>query len=135
VDDRSAIGEALAELAAALDTRDWTALGEAFTADAHGYGARGRDAIVARVREHLGGCGPSQHLLGNLRVRLDGDTATSLAYARVLHVGAGERAGAVYECLGEYTDGWLRTPAGWRLTSRRFAVSIESGDRAVLRPG
>ena len=51
------------------------------------------------------------------------------------HVGVGEQAGAFYECLGEYTDTWARTPSGWLLSGRRFAVSIELGDRSVLQPG
>ena len=135
MDDRTAIAERLADVATALDTRDWPALGAAFTDDASAYGADGRGAIVARVRAHLGGCGPSQHLLGNLRVLLDGDTASSRAYARVHHVGADESAGAFYECLGEYSDTWARTPAGWQLTGRRFVISVELGDRSVLRPG
>ncbi|RFU20516.1 nuclear transport factor 2 family protein [Geodermatophilus marinus] len=131
--DRAAIEAVLHGVASALDGRDWTALGAAFTEDAHGYGADGRAAIVARVREHLGGCGPSQHLLGNVRVTVEGGTARSLAYGRVFHVGADD-PGTFYECMGEYRDRWVRTPAGWRLTRRRFVVAIERGDRAVLRP-
>lgn len=133
--DERAIERALHGVAAALDTRNWDALSAAFVPDARGYGAVGRDAIVARVRAHLGGCGPSQHLLGNVRVVVvDGHTASSLAYARVHHVGIGERSGAFYECLGEYTDAWVRTSDGWLLTSRRFEVQIEIGDRSVLQP-
>lgn len=124
----------LYELAAALDGRDWAALGERFTPDATGYGKKGRAEIVAQVRRHLGGCGPSQHLLGNVRVTVDGDRARSLAYARVHHRGAGEHNEKFYECLGEYDDSWLRTPEGWRVTHRWFQIQIESGDRAVLRP-
>lgn len=133
--DAAAIEAALYGVATALDTRDWAALGAAFAEDAHGYGKEGRAAIVAQVRAHLGGCGPSQHLLGNVRVTVDGDTARSLAYARVFHVGAGDATGAFYECMGEYRDAWARTPEGWRLTRRRFSVVIERGDRGVLRPG
>jgi hypothetical protein len=132
--DERAVERALHGVAAALDRRDWDALGAAFAGDARGYGAHGREAIVAGVRAHLGGCGPSQHLLGNVRVTVDGDTASSLTYARVHHVGIGERSGAFYECLGEYTDTWARTSAGWLLTSRRFEVQIELGDRSVLQP-
>ena len=132
--DRSDIAEALARIAAALDERDWAALGAALTSDARGYSADGREAIVVRVRAHLGGCGPSQHLLGNVRVQLDGDTATSRTYARVHHVGLDERASAFYECLGEYHDSWVRTAQGWLLTHRRFVVTIEIGDRSVLQP-
>ncbi|WP_100497438.1 nuclear transport factor 2 family protein [Geodermatophilus chilensis] len=133
--DERAIEDGLYRVAAALDARDWAALGSAFTPEACGYGAAGRDAIVARVRAHLGGCGPSQHLLGNVRVRVDGDTASSLTYARVHHVGVGDRAGSFYECMGEYSDTWARTAEGWQLTGRRFTVTIELGDRSVLQPG
>ena len=132
--DRQEIGEQLARVAAALDARDWASLGAAFTEDARGYGATGPAAIVARVRAHLGGCGPSQHLLGNQRIAVDGDSAQSRTYARVYHVGAGERASSFYECLGEYFDTWVRMPQGWRLTGRRFAVRVEVGDRSVLQP-
>jgi hypothetical protein len=133
--DREQIADRLALLAAALDHRDWAALGACFTSDATGYSSTGREQIVARVRDHLGGCGPSQHLLGNSRVTVDGDTARSLTYARVYHRGTGDRSDWFYECMGEYDDRWVRTPEGWRLTFRRFAVGIELGDREVLQPG
>ncbi|MFB4319169.1 nuclear transport factor 2 family protein [Actinomadura sp. 21ATH] len=132
--DREAIVHALCGVATALDTRDWAALGAAFTPDARGYGANGPDAIVARVRRHLGGCGPSQHLLGNHRVHVDGDTARSFTYGRVMHAGAGPAEGLTYECFGEYEDRWARTGDGWRITYRRFRVTFELGDRSVLRP-
>ncbi|MFI0357552.1 nuclear transport factor 2 family protein [Actinomadura sp. 9N407] len=131
---REEIVHGLCAAATALDTRDWDALGAAFTPDATGYGASGRDAIVAQVRRHLGGCGPSQHLLGNHRVEVDGDQARSLTYGRVMHLGKGPTEGLTYECFGEYEDHWTRTGEGWLITSRTFRVTIELGDRSVLRP-
>ncbi|MGY1812477.1 nuclear transport factor 2 family protein [Blastococcus sp. SYSU D00820] len=133
--DHRVLATALAELASALDRRDWTAIGAAFAPDAVGYGAHGREAIVARTRAHLGGCGPSQHLLGNVRVQVDGDTARTLTYARVYHQGAGAQAGRFFECMGEYDDRWVRTAEGWRLTRRVFDLQIGLGDFAVLQPG
>ena len=137
--DRDQIIERLADVATALDGRDWEGLGELFTESATAYGATGRTAIVERIRDHLGGCGPSQHLLGNHRVHPghdgDPDTARSRTYARVLHVGAGDLAGQTYECFGEYTDLWTRTDQGWRITSRWFEVSFDLGDATVLRRG
>lgn len=134
---RDEIVERLADVATALDTRDWSGLGALFTESATGYGATGRDTIVERVRDHLGGCGPSQHLLGNHRVELDldgdPDRARSRTYGRVLHLGAGDLAGLTYECFGEYTDEWTRTDHGWRITSRWFDVSFDLGDARVLR--
>lgn len=137
---RVQIIERLAEVATALDTRDWDALGSLFTEDADGYGAAGRDEIVARVRSFLGGCGPSQHLLGNHRVELGVDDdrrrARSRTYGRIMHLGArgSDMEGLSYECFGEYTDLWVSTADGWRLESRRFHIDFDQGDFGVLRP-
>ncbi|WP_406134920.1 nuclear transport factor 2 family protein [Streptomyces sp. NBC_01089] len=134
LDDRRLITERLARLAAAFDTRDWEEAAATFTPEASGYGATGVENVVAVVRRHLGGCGPSQHLLGNHRVTVDGDRARSLTYARVLHQGAGPMADRFYECCGEYDDHWRRTQGQWLLCERRFTVTIQTGDFGVLRP-
>lgn len=132
--EREAISTALATVAAALDQRDWDTLRAAFTADARAYGRAGVENIVAVVAEHLGGCGPTQHLLGNHRVELDGEQARSLTYARVYHQGAGATRDRFFECMGEYDDRWVRADHGWLLTSRVFDMRIALGDSAVLRP-
>lgn len=133
--DRDALIERLGEIAAAIDGRDWETIRSVFTADAHGYGKNGGpEVIIAQMRAHLDGVGPTQHLLGNHRVDVDGDSARTLTYARVYHVGAGPMEGSFYECLGEYDDRWLRTEAGWLLARRSFEIRIGLGDFAVLRP-
>lgn len=132
--DRREITERLALLAAALDSRDWAGVSDAFTPDATGYSRTGREAVVAVVRDHLGGCGPTQHLLGNHRITVDGDRARSLTYARVHHEGADDLADRWFECCGEYDDRWARTRDGWRLCARVFTMTIRRGDFAVLRP-
>ena len=131
---RDEVVEAQADLARATDRRDWESLAAMLTEDVDGYGAQGREAVVAQMQRFLGGVGPTQHLLGNHRVRVDGDTATATCYGRVHHVGAGPMAGASYECLGDYTDTWLRRGDRWLLAKRWFEIRIEIGDRAVLRP-
>lgn len=133
-DDRTVLVELLAELAAATDARDWDAIATLLTPDCEAYGARGPEAAVRRMQDHLGGVGPTQHLLGNHRVTVTGDTARTLTYGRVHHVGAGPMEGTCYECLGEYDDRWVRTDTGWRLAHRWFEIRISFGDRAVLRP-
>lgn len=132
--DREDIVEALAEVAAAIDARDWDTIRRRFTPDTHAYGARGIDALIAQFGAFLGGVGPTQHLLGNHRVTVDGDTARSLTYGRIHHVGAGPMDGSFYECLGEYDDHWVRTETGWRISRRWFDIRISLGDFAVLRP-
>lgn len=135
-DDHRQIIDQLNRLAAAFDARDWGAVGDVMAPEVHAYGCDGLEAVVRdSLRHHLGGCGPSQHLLGNHQIAIDGDRATSITKARVFHMGAGERAGRTFECFGDYHDRWARTPAGWRMTERRFDTTIVLGDFDVLQPG
>jgi hypothetical protein len=134
VTDRDQIVEALAEVAAALDSRDWDALRGWFTPDTHAYGVRGQDALIAQIQAHLGGVGPTQHLLGNHRVTIEGDTARALTYWRAHHVGTGPMDGSSFEAMGEYDDQLVRSGAGWRISRRWVDVRISIGDFAVLRP-
>lgn len=133
-DDRTHLLETLHRLQRAIDVRDWDTIRATFMQDASGYGATGVDDILAKMQAHLGGVGPTQHLLGNHRVEVVGDTARTLVYVRVHHVGAGPMAGSFFECMGEYDDRWVRTPDGWRLAGRTLEMEITLGDRAVLRP-
>ena len=127
--------------ARACDERDWDAIEkDVFSADASAdYGGRhlrDRAAIRAMLVAHLGGCGPTQHLLGNLVVDV-GDAngaVTSKAYIRAAHRGADELRDQTYECMGEYADRWVRTDRGeWRIAHRRMTVGFEFGSRGVLR--
>ena len=134
--DEAQITDLLYRLARCFDHRSWDQVGDVMDADVHAYGCQGRDAVVAdSLRRHLGGCGPSQHLLGNPVVEVAGDRATSLTYARVFHQGADELADRSFECLGEYHDTWVRRAQGWRMVGRVFEVAVTLGDPAVLRPG
>jgi 3-phenylpropionate/cinnamic acid dioxygenase small subunit len=133
--EQQAVVDVLVRCAAAFDARDWPSLDDLFTADIDAYGAQGREAVVTTIRSFLGGCGPSQHLLGNYQVSLHGDSAQCVSKARVLHVGAGDRSDRTYECCGNYLDELVRTPGGWRLRRRQFDVTISLGDMSVLQPG
>lgn len=132
--DRTEILERLAGLAAALDAKDWASFDTFFLPEAVAYRATGRAAIGARVQGHLGGAGPTHHLLGNHRVTFGAGTARSQTYVRVHHVGAGTMAGHFYECLGQYNDAWVKTPEGWKISERVIDVWIQMGDIAVLQP-
>jgi hypothetical protein len=140
--DRDSIVDVVNRYTYALDGRDWPMLEDIFTADAVcRYGDAdapalvGRVAIVAWIRSFLDGCGPSQHLLGNHVVQIDGHEAAAMCKARVHHYGAGERAALVpYECFGVYRDRLRRTLGGWRITERVFEVHLAVGDIAILQP-
>jgi len=134
VPDRVQITDRLHVVADLLDTKDWPGLAATLTDDVVAYGRAGPVDVVARVRSHLDVCGATQHLLGNIRVDVDGDGARTRSYFRAFHVGLGERADATYECLGEYRDEWRRGPSGWLLAGRVIDVRAEIGDRGVIAP-
>lgn len=135
-DARREIADALKLFAWILDHRAWERVPEILTPDAEAYGVQGIDAVIEdNLRRYLGGCGPTQHLLGNMLIDVDADTATSVTYARVFHQGLDQKADSFWECMGEYHDRWRRTSAGWRMSHRAFDVRIAIGDMSVLQPG
>jgi len=138
-DDRFAIIAVLDRYAEVLDTRRWEGLADVFTEDVEmdfqSWRATGLAEVTRHVRSFLDGCGPSQHLLGNYRIELDGDRASSRCYVRVMHLGKGPHEGKTYEMWGEYRDELVRAPAGWRSRRRVAIPRLEQGDRTLLGPG
>jgi hypothetical protein len=130
---------ALGRYARAHDERDWGMLDTVFASDvtadyAGEFKLEGRDALVANTRAHLGGCGPSQHLMGNFVITVAGKSADSRCYIRAFHRGRGDKAHLTYEAFGEYLAHWRRLPEGWRATEWTMRVTCEIGTRDVLGP-
>jgi hypothetical protein len=138
-DDRFAIIATLDRYSECLDSRDWPRLAEVFTKDVdmdfEAWHEKGLDRVTATIRSFLDGCGPSQHLLGNYRIELDGDHASSRCYCRVMHMGKGEHEGKTYEAWIEYADELVRTPEGWRSRKRVARAQMHQGDPSLLGPG
>ena len=123
-----------------VSQRDWPAFDAVFTADVtvnHGgaFELAGRDAVVEMIRSMLGGCGPTQHLLGNIDISAAGEQAASRCYVRAIHAGTGDRSDVLYEVWAEYRDTLVHTPSGWRIARREMHVTRETGDRGILGPG
>ena len=73
----------------------------------------------------------TQHRIGSIAVKLDGDRATSRAYVCAEHV----KGGARFTVGGTYVDAWERTASGWRIAVRELVVTWTDGDpRVVARP-
>ncbi len=138
-EDRFEIIATLDRYAECLDTRDWAGLADVFSEDVEmDFGvwkASNLDEVRSSIGSFLDGCGPSQHLLGNYRIRLEGDRASSKCYCRVMHHGKGEHEGKSYESWIEYSDELVRLPIGWRSRNRIAKVQLEEGDRSLLGPG
>lgn len=139
MNDEEKIRDVLNNYARGCDQRDWLLFEEVFIPDVvfnYGgeYSATGRDKLVKLIKNSLGGCGPTQHLLGNFSITVNGDTATCSCYVRAFHVGLGDRKGQVYEALGEYRDVLLKAEGQWRICNRKMLITYELGSRDVLRP-
>jgi hypothetical protein len=111
--DRQDITDLISRLGRWLDDKDFddarSVLTETVTVSTPGGQAEGIDRVVAQAsRNHQV---PTQHLITNVLVDLDGDHATATANLLVTF------AGSVLERQGErYSFGVARTPDGWRLS-------------------
>ena len=120
---RYAIERELIKFARGMDARDWAGLKAILAEDAtadYGQGdLHGPEAIIGVIRSYLEACGPTQHLLGNLLVERDGDTAISHCYVCDTHLGLGAHAELNFRTLGDYHDTWKLIDGRWRLAERR----------------
>jgi 3-phenylpropionate/cinnamic acid dioxygenase small subunit len=136
--DRLDIAEVLARYCDALDQRRWELLAAVFAADASAdYGSVGTptgvEAIASAIRNTIENLDATQHLIGNVQVQVQGDTATAQCYLISQHVRAGQPGGEEYLLGGRYVDELARTPDGWRITFRRLDRMWTSGNRDVVR--
>lgn len=136
--DERDIERALTLFTRAMDDRDWTAMAEIFADDAEGNFGTGRlygsAAIIELIRGYLDNCGPTQHLLGNVVIDVDGDNAVSRAYIRDVHLRSDADSSARFYTLGDYKDTWLRQADGtWRLTERIKANRAHVGSLDIFR--
>ncbi len=136
---QQAITEGLNRYARACDERNWSLFDSVFCDDVEvNYGGefkfQGRDKVVGMIRSMLGGCGPTQHLLGNISIQVSGDSARSSCYVRADHIGKGDKSQLRYEVWAEYRDEWMRLDSGWRIRQRTMHISQEIGERSVLAP-
>lgn len=139
--DERAIIHGLNRFAHILDGREWDAVGDVFADDVtfyYGEGSGGEQAGIEAMRTNfktfLDVCGPSQHLLGTIKVEATGDTAVSHAYVQARHQGAGAKSHLFYDSNGEYIDRWERRPQGWRIVRRDVIWLMQKGDVSVLMP-
>jgi hypothetical protein len=136
--DRLDIADLLAAYSTALDTKDWPALKSVFTPEAScDYGSLGSpsgvEAIIDLVSATLQSLDVTQHLIGNVTVRVSGDRATAAAYLIAQHQRAGTPGGDTYLMGSTYTDELVRTPEGWRISHRTMTRLWATGNRDVIQ--
>ena len=129
LEDLEAIRALIAEYRRALDEKDFPAYAELFGDDGEfvadgGIQARGRDEILAMLAElqRAGAltlaAGDDRHLVANIEIALDGDSATASSTWVYL-----TRADGL-AMVGRYADTLRRTADGWRFARREAPRDI-----------
>lgn len=131
--DEAEIRDVVNRYAYALDRKDWDDLHHVFAADASvefkGIGRfQGIAEIIKIVESALDFALATQHLIGNVSIKIDGNTASSECYLQALHVGKGDFAGKTMTVWGKYTDRLERRPEGWRIVHRELTGIHAEGD-------
>ena len=140
--DRLAITDVLTRYAWSLDAKEFDGLDDVFTPDAHiDYSSSGGTkgafpevkAWLASVMPHF----PAyQHLVTNVDLRVDGDTATSRAeFYNPMVTTKPDGSRGIFFVGGEYHDRLVRTPAGWRIRERIERSVWTDGDFPAAPPG
>lgn len=140
--DRSEITDLVARSLVAIDEGRFDDLRTIYTEDASasapGGQAQGRDAIVAQVSRNHTPDRRSQHLVGDVIVDLDGDTAQAranvfAAFAPSATDDASPLASPVQVTFGiAYRYQAVRTPGGWRLSTVGITPLWHSGSTEGL---
>lgn len=126
VEDKQAISDLIARYPQLVDEREFDRLPELFTADARiDFSAFGGPTdtpagIKTFLQESLGAFARTQHMMGLPDITLEGERArarTSCTNPMVVDNGDGTRQ--VWLIGLWYDDEFIRTPDGWRFTSRK----------------
>ncbi len=125
ISDRMEIQDLLVAYSYAIDTRDWDALDDIFTPDAHiDYTAFGGSAgNLGETKAFLAEAMPMfrsfQHMVATSKIEIDGDTAhVKTICHNPMVMNLGEEKVQVFYCGLWYVDEMVRTPEGWRIKTR-----------------
>jgi 3-phenylpropionate/cinnamic acid dioxygenase small subunit len=118
-----------------IDSGHYDNLDAMFTPDATYHFVTGSaDNIAAlkkTIQDALQPLTTSQHINGNQWAEIEGDRARAGCYFTVHMFKEGLADGEHFEMGGRYDDELLRTPDGWRFTSRTITILWSDGNRKV----
>ena len=119
--DRQAVTDLLTRYTRAVDTGDFADLTHVFTPDAVlDYSSPGGPVgppaeVVPWIEQGLAGFDRVQHVIGQVHIDLDGDTARATAYFTNPMVSVDPLGQEhLWEVGGYYHHDLVRTPLGWR---------------------
>jgi hypothetical protein len=135
IPDKQHIRELQNRYSYAIDSGQYDKLDGMFTPDATYNFVTGStdnlEALKNTIRDALQPLSSSQHINGNQWAEIAGDRATAGCYFTVHMFKEGVADGEHFEMGGRYDDELLRTPNGWRFTSRTITILWSDGNRKV----
>ena len=135
IPDKQHIRELQNRYSYAIDSGQYDKLDDMFTPDATYHFVTGStdnlEALKNTIRDALQPLTSSQHINGNQWAEITGDHATAGCYFTVHMFKEGVADGEHFEMGGRYDDELLRTPDGWRFTSRTISILWSDGNRKV----
>jgi uncharacterized protein (TIGR02246 family) len=116
--DVEAIQQLKARYFRCMDTKDWDGFGGVFTddavMDADGYVGRGRDEIVASLREILDGVVTTHH--GHMpEITITGPDAATGVWAMFDYLTFPGEPPSGFRGYGHYHEEYVREDGGWRI--------------------
>ena len=124
ISDRLEIQDLMVRYSYAIDSRNWDALDDVFTPDAHiDYSVFGGSVgNLAETKAFLTEAMPMfttlQHMVSGTTIEFDGDTATTKTQCHnPMTMGDAEKPDLMV-CGLWYVDKLVRTPDGWRIKER-----------------
>jgi 3-phenylpropionate/cinnamic acid dioxygenase small subunit len=130
--DRLEINDLLTRYAHSVDSKNWALYRSVFTDDAFidyesAGGIKGdREAVANWLETTMAGFPMTQHLISNIDVKIDGDTASVRA---MFYNPMGMPSGKTFWCGGFYNHSLVRTSDGWK--SKRLIEESSWFDRAA----
>jgi hypothetical protein len=135
-DDVVAITQLVNLYGLAVDSQQWELFDTIFTADVDAdYGASTRWTDLAQFKSDFAAFhdpfDSTQHTMSTHVVRVDGDRAHSFCNGGWRLVRNAAEGGPLWDGTGWYDDALVRTPDGWRITSRVCRITWWTGNPAV----
>jgi hypothetical protein len=138
ISDRLEIQQLMVDYATAIDTKTFDALDQVFTPDAYiDYRAMGGiDGRFPEVKAWLAQVLPNfssyYHMIGNVSIKVSGDTATSkIICFNPMQMDLADGSKQTMFLGLWYIDKFVRTAAGWRMSERVeescYAANVPSG--------
>jgi SnoaL-like domain len=124
ISDRLEIQDLMVRYSYAIDARDWDALDNVFTPDAHiDYSVFGGSVgDLPSTKNFLAEAMPNfpvyQHMVAGTTITFDGDTATTKTQCHNPMIMSDTENPDLMVCGLWYVDKLVRTPAGWRIKER-----------------